>query len=112
MHQLGRRIDEETIIRINEIYLKCGVKSQTARIVNVSPATVTKYLIPNYISQEDRDNTTVTFDKEIKGAENLIADILNRVTENCSAAAAFCEICKVTPEEWEEIREIQKGIII
>ena len=50
---MARRISEETIIQINEVYLECGVKSKTAQIVGVSPSTVTKYLIPNELTKDE-----------------------------------------------------------
>ena len=108
---MGKRITDEKIIEINEVYLQCGVKSQTAKICGVSPASVTKYLIPNYVSQKDK--VEVTFDKTIPGVNSFIEQIKNTMSNlNCSAAAALCEVCKVTNQEWEEVKIMQKEIMI
>lgn len=42
------RISEDMKVQINELYLKLGVKSQVAKELGISPASVTRYLIPNY----------------------------------------------------------------
>jgi predicted transcriptional regulator len=105
---MGKRITEEKIIEINEVYLECKVKSKTAEIVGVSPSTVSKYLIPNYISQKKEEK--VEFTKEITGAQDFIDRIIGTV--DCSPVKALCEICKLTQEEWDEMKEIQKGIMI
>ena len=38
---------------INELYLQIGIKKQVAEIMGISPESVTRYLIPNYISQQE-----------------------------------------------------------
>lgn len=109
---MGKSISEEKIIEINEVYLQCKVKSQTAKIVGVSPATVTKYLIPNYSSQKD-NNEKVEFNEEIAGAQNFINGIREIVSsKNYTPIKAFCKICELSSEEQKEIKEIQKGIMI
>lgn len=108
---MGKKITDEKIIEINEVYLQCGVKSQTAKICGVSPASVTKYLIPNYVSQKER--VEVTFDKPIPGAAILIEHITAAGQAlGLPATAALCAICKVSPKEWEEVAKIQKGVMI
>ena len=109
---MARRISEETIIQINEVYLECGVKSKTAQIVGVSPSTVTKYLIPNYQSQRSAA-APVPFDGEPAGVGPFISSIISIVdSQNLLPAAAFCKACELTDDEYKEMKEIQKGVMI
>lgn len=108
---MGKRITDEQIIQINEVFLECGVKSRTAQIVGVSASTVTKYLIPGYVSQ--KQCVIKKFNKPIPGVQVFINQIKEKSNNtNCGFAKALCEICKVSNEEWEELKEIQKGIMI
>ena len=109
---MARRISEETIIQINEVYLECGVKSKTAQIVGVSPSTVTKYLIPNYQSQRSAA-APPPFEGELTGVEPFISSIISIVdSQNLLPAAAFCKACELTDDERKEMKEIQKGVMI
>lgn len=109
---MARRISEETIIQINEVYLECGVKSKTAQIVGVSPSTVTKYLIPNYQSQRSAA-APPPFEGKLAGVEPFISSIISIVdSQNLLPAAAFCKACELTDDEWKEMKEIQKGVMI
>lgn len=109
---MARRISEETIIQINEVYLECGVKSKTAQIVGVSPSTVTKYLIPNYQSQRSTA-APPPFEGELAGVEPFISSIISIVdSQNLLPAAAFCKACELTDDERKEMKEIQKGVMI
>ena len=109
---MARRISEETIIQINEVYLECGVKSKTAQIVGVSPSTVTKYLIPNYQSQRSAA-APHPFDGELAGVEPFISSIISIIdSQNLLPAAAFCKACELTDDERKEMEEIQKGVMI
>ena len=109
---MARRISEETIIQINEVYLECGVKSKTAQIVGVSPSTVTKYLIPNYQSQRSAA-ALPPFEGELAGVEPFISSIISIIdSQNLLPAAAFCKACELTDDERKEMEEIQKGVMI
>lgn len=109
---MGRKIDDATIIQINEVYLECGVKSKTAQIVGVSPSTVTKYLIPNYTSQRQSAAAPVTFEGELAGVQPFIDAIIADMHKAQTAAEAFCKNCCLSAEEWAKISEIQKGVMI
>lgn len=109
---MGRKIDDATIIQINEVYLECGVKSKTARIVGVSPSTVTKYLIPNYQSQRQTAAAPITFEGELAGVQPFIDAMIADIHKDQTAAEAFCKNCCLSEEEWAEMNEIQKGVII
>lgn len=106
---MGKRIDEETIILINEIFLETGVKSKTAKVVGVSPATVSKYLIEGYVSQKEKKPL---FDKrtiQCRSADFLINKIKE---EEKNYIQSLCDICLLTVQEKEELLELQKGITI
>ena len=94
------KVTEEIIKQINELYLEYGVKKKVADIVGCSPATVTKYLIDGYVSE--RDNVEVTFD---------ISNITGP-NKNLISWQEFADSCKLTEEEWAEIRTIQEGLMI
>lgn len=108
---MGRKIDDATIIKINEVYFECGVKSKTAQIVGVSPSTVTKYLIPGYKSQRQAA-APVEFKGELAGIQPFAEAIITGVQKGQTAAEAFCENCCLSEEEWAEMNEIQKGVMI
>lgn len=106
---MAKKIDEATIIKINEVYLECGVKSQTAKICGVSPSTVTKYLIPDYKNKRNLAAAAPVFEGTIKGSEDFI-----KFLKNCEGGMSkgFCEYCVLTEEEKEEMKKIQEGILV
>lgn len=59
---MAKRITEEQIVQINELYAKIKVKSRVAKELGVSPATVTKYLIEGYVPLAEQK--IEKFDKE------------------------------------------------
>lgn len=97
------RITEEQIIQINEVYAECGVKSRTAKIVGVSVASVSKYLIPNYKKKADR--VEFKFDAVPPGINSLLA----KVNESEDKLKTFWESCLLIEEEYKGMREIQNS---
>lgn len=100
------KITPEIATRINELYLKVGVKKKVAEIIGCSPSTVSKYIIPNYVSKESR--STYTFDKPIGNADKIL-DIFNTFD---NAGQRLCEYCMLSDDEWEEMQELQKEIYL
>lgn len=98
------RITEEQIKEINEVYARTGNKSQTAREVGVSVASVNKYLIPNYVPEAQR--VVYEFDKEPTGCYAWIEELLK--AEN--PIKAFCAGYELSEEEWEDLRSLQEEI--
>ena len=45
---MAKRVTQEDIIKINELYLKLKNKSAVARETGFSPSTVSKYIIADY----------------------------------------------------------------
>ena len=80
------RITPEQIEQINEVYAECGVKSKTAKIVRVSVASVTKYLIQGYTPKAQRqevkfelnsDLNCEQFLRELRSVENKFEVFFN-----------------------------------
>ena len=94
------KVTDEVIEQINKLYLKLKVKTQVARIVGCSPATVTKYLIPGYVSRANQAELPPFDESKIVGPK---------------AYASYQELmddCKLSKEEWSEMKEIQKEVLI
>lgn len=98
------KITDEIKIQINELYLELGVKKKVAEIVGCSPATVSKYIIEGYVSQKDKEPAPEFDESKIVGPAALL-DMVNSWQE-------FADACMLTEEEWAEMKEIQKGIMI
>ena len=98
------KITDEIKIQINELYLELGVKKKVAEIVGCSPATVSKYIIEGYVSQKDREPAPDFDESKIVGPAALL-DMVNSWQE-------FADACMLTAEEWAEMKEIQKGVMI
>lgn len=94
---MSKRITDEQIIQINEEYLLDPIKSHVAKKVGVSASTVTKYLIKDYISQKQvkiqKTNHSLPLIDDINLGDN------------------WGDICKLSEDEWEKLRELQKTII-
>lgn len=97
---MRKRITEDQKIMINELYLQLGIKKQVAEIMGISPASVTRYLIPNYISQQERvapppfDMSKITGPKRYTSYQELM------------------DSCMLSEEEWNEMKEIQKEVLV
>ena len=94
------KITDEVIEQINELYLNCGVKAQVARIIGCSPATVTKYIIPNYVGKANQPAPPPFDESKIVGPK---------------AYASYQELmdsCMLSEEEWNEMKEIQKEVLV
>ena len=97
---MARKITDEQIELINEVYFQCKVKTQTAKIVGVSVASVTKYLIDGYVPKAMRKNI------EFNGTPSMISKKeLEEITWEL-----FLLKAKLSEEETAEMRELQKEI--
>lgn len=105
---MARALTQEKILEINEVYSKVGIKKKTAEICGVSVASVTKYLIPDFKSVETIAEESLP-DIEVNGCENFIFFLSLRAFD---LGKAFCEFCELSEKEKEEMREIQKGVLV
>lgn len=92
---MAKRITEEMKVQINELYIEYGVKKRVAEILGISPSTVSKYIIPNYKSQKE---TKIEFSTPPRGCRVFIKGIMDD----------FCDACRLTEEEWDELKKFQK----
>lgn len=91
----------ETIEKINILWRQLGVKSQVAKALGISPATVTKYIDPDWEPTE----TAPAFDD----CEFNISLDLSKWEGDINS---INEYCTFTEEEKEGIKEIQKGLLV
>ena len=96
------RITEEMKVQINELYYRLGVKAQVARELGISPASVTRYLIPNYVPIADRQVI------ECNATPAIPVDFINALAEG----GDFVELTKLTAAEQIEMEELRKEIYV
>ena len=51
---MAKKITDEQKEQINELYFENKNKSLTARLLGISPASVARYIVPNYVRKADR----------------------------------------------------------
>lgn len=100
------KITPEIAEQINELYLEIGVKKRVAEIIGCSPSTVSKYIVPNYVSKKERK--TYTFEGYVGDSKWLI-DIFKTFDD---PGTRLCELCMLGKNEWEEMKELQKEIYV
>lgn len=103
---MAKRITEEQKEMINELFLEIGVKKKVAEIMGISPASVARYIIPNYVSKKERK--THTFEGYVGDSEWLI-DIFKMFED---PGARLCELCILGENEWGELKEMQKEVYV
>ena len=97
---MASKVTEQDKIKMNELYLKLRTYAAVARETGFSASTVKKYIIPNYVSV---DNIKIKkFDKEIP------ADFLPYP----ASGLEWSQLLIVSPQEWEEIKELRKEVLI
>ena len=96
------RITEEMKVQINELYYRLGVKAQVARELGISPASVTRYLIPDYVPAATRQVI------ECNATPTIPIDFINALAEG----GDFVELTKLTAAEQTEMEELRKEIYV
>lgn len=94
-----KRITDEDIININEIYFRIKTYSGTAKETGFSPATVKKYVIIDYKPKEKII--------EKKFDINLISELPRKI--NISEIGEFCMLSE---NEYDEVYEFRKELLI
>lgn len=94
------RITQEQIEQINELYLVHKNKSLVARLVGVSVASVNKYLIPGYAGKDSVEVDTDFDESKIIGPAEY------------ETWQSFLDGCRLTPEEWAMLKELQNEVLI
>ena len=93
------KITKEDIIKINELFLKTGVKAQVAREMGISASTVSKYIIPDYkpaaaLVIKKYEGDLPEFDKKKFRIDN------------------WTPLLKLSSEEKEEMKELWEELLL
>lgn len=100
---LSKKITEEQRIQINELYAQIGIKSKVAKILGISPVSVSKYLIDNYVPQNQRER------EKFQGKpQDFPQEILNLEKGEDIATA----LIQLSQKEKEQLKELQKEIFV
>ena len=97
---MAKKTSPEMIEKINELYAILGVKSQVAKELGIAASTVTKYLIPDYKPTGMKSATK--FNKPI----DLNLDLFINAKDELGS------LCALSEEEWADLKELQKEILI
>lgn len=89
-------IDNEKIKQINQFYLELKTYAAVARELNISPATVKKYIIPDF----GKEITIKKFDVSLIPLAGTYDVIIDET------------VCSLTESEMEEIKELWKEMTI
>lgn len=100
------KITPEIAEQINEIYYQCKNKSKTAKEIGCSAATVSRYILPDYVPRASRQN--YEFNGKVGNADWLV----NICNQSNNTGQRLCEICMLSDEEWRDLRLLQGEIII
>ena len=99
---MANRITEEQKLEINKLYYEIGVKSRVAKLMGISAASVSKYIIPGWKPEEERE--IEKFDGEVPGPDEFINGFL--AAEN--KQDYFWNARLLSEDEWTELEEMQK----
>lgn len=99
---MANRVTAEDIKKINEIYCKEKSYAEVARQTGFSPSTVKKYVITDYVPEEELE--IKRFSKEDMPV--IFGVYLFRGIDN------YGELCELSEEEKKEIYELQKEVSI
>ena len=104
---MAGRITEEQKELINELYAQIGVKTRVAEMVGCSVASVSKYLIPNYVPKADR--VKIVFEGEPIGCEEMIKKFIE-LREKWGKDEGMMKIFALSPGEQVDLEALRKEI--
>ena len=93
------KVTQDDIIKMNELYLKLHTYAAVAREVGFAASTVKKYIIPDYVSQEDIE--IKKFDKPLP---DFSTELFLKETWN--------DMLTLSQEEKDEIKELWKELVL
>lgn len=93
---MATKITQEDIRRMNILYLSIGTYAGVAREMGVAPGTVKRYIVPDFheVAAEDVKHFYIIDLPEEPNAEPFLG------VEN------FGDLCEVTEEEEEELKDL------
>ena len=100
---MARKVTNEDIIHINELYYKHKVYAEVARQTGFSASTVKKYVIPGW--QPVVETEIVRFDM------NILPDF-QKAVEVFRGVQNYGNLCVLTDFEKEEIKELWKELVV
>lgn len=100
------KITPEIKEQINILYLQLGTKAAVAREIGCSASTVSKYIIPNFKLNEEKE--APKFEGQIGNSDKLAAALKN----SDNPGRRLCELCMLSDSEWQELKEMQKEIFV
>jgi hypothetical protein len=98
---MARRVSTEDIRQMNEVYCRCKSYAETARQTGWSASTVSKYVDKNYTPAAESDIKRFNISKMPEFSPIMFENITN-----------FGELCTLSDEEKEEIKELWKELAI
>ena len=98
---MAKALSEEDKIQINELYLIHKTYAEVARQTGFSPSTVKKYVVKDYIGEDQ-----IVKQKFIEKPEMMI------VTKFPSCSEEWLALFAMTEEEKQECDELRKEILI
>ena len=101
---MAKKITDEQKEQINELYFENKNKSLTARLLGISPASVTRYIVPNYIPKDQR------VVEVFNGRPNIIS--MDKIASFDGAAHLGYFLTHMTEDEKKHIEQLQKEIFI
>ena len=101
---MAKRITDEQIEQINELYCELKVKSHVAKALGISTSTVSKYIVPNYICKADR------VVEVFNGRPSIIS--MDKIASFDGAAHLGYFLTHIMDDEKEDMEKLQKGIFI
>lgn len=101
----------EAIEEINRLYYECGIKAEVARRIGCSASTVSRYIVkgwqPASVIAEGIEEILERKDVEPQG----MGDFVTFIAAADSPVKAFCDYCKLSNEEWQEMRALQAEFV-
>lgn len=98
---MANKVTNEDILRINEIYYKTKVYTETARQTGFSASTIKKYVIPGW--EPIKEESVIRFERSqvpefdfstFKGIDN------------------YGDLCVLTTEELEELKDLWRELAV
>ena len=97
---MAAKITNDQKIQMNILYQKLKTYSAVAREMGCSPTTVKRYIIPNFINPEENKSEII----QVKELPPLDIEIFKN--------KSFGDLCILSDEEKDEIKELWKELII
>ena len=98
---MANKITQEQILEMNKLYLEHKTYAAVARIVGCAPSTVKKYIIPDFVPEEEREIKRFTHEQ------------LPKFTGDCFIGVEdFGSLCVLFGDELQEIQELWNELSI